>query len=123
MNGLPPVTDRIHGSCGNDAKLNKLKQEVTLRHVWQSVAREKYAAAKLRKGDHTYIEGTGVSSAYAKQYGKAKGKTTAPAPNLSSGPLEPWQVNADSIRNLNRIKKEQLPGNAPLDAQPEAVPF
>ena len=123
MNRLSPVTDRIHGSCRNDAKLNQVKQDVTLRHLWQSVAREEYAPTKLHNGDHTYIEGTGVSSAYAKEYGKAKGKTTVPAPNLSSGPLKAWQVNADSIRKLNRDKREQVPGNAPLDAQPEATPF
>ena len=63
-----------------------------------------------------------MSSAYAMEYGKARGKTTVPAPNLSSGPLKAWQVKADSIRKLNRDKKEQAPGNAALDAQPEAVP-
>jgi hypothetical protein len=32
-------------------------------------------------------------------------------------------VNADSIRKLNRSKKEQVPDKAPVDAQPEEVPF
>jgi hypothetical protein len=32
-------------------------------------------------------------------------------------------VKADSIRKLNRAKKEQVPDKAPVDAQPEEVPF
>lgn len=38
-------------------------------------------------------------------------------------PLKTWQVHWDSIRKLNRHKKAQAPDNAPLDAQPEEVPF
>jgi hypothetical protein len=38
-------------------------------------------------------------------------------------PLKLWQVKADSIRKLNRTKKEQVPEKAPLDSQPEEVPF
>jgi hypothetical protein len=38
-------------------------------------------------------------------------------------PLKTWQVRADSIRKLNRAKKPQVPDGAPLDPQPEEVPF
>jgi single-strand DNA-binding protein len=74
-----------------------------------------YAAAKLRKGDHVYVEGTLVSSIYDKDLGKGKSKITMP--------LNLWQVKADSIRKLNRTKREQVPEKALLDAQPEEVPF
>ena len=72
-----------------------------------------YAAAKLQKGDHVYVEGTLVSSVYEKELGKGK----------IAGPLKLWQVKADSIRKLSRTKKEQVPEKAPLDAQSEEVPF
>jgi single-stranded DNA-binding protein len=58
-----------------------------------------YAASKLRKGDHIYVEGTLVSSTYEKDFGK--GKTTVTVP------LKSWQVKADSIRKLNRVRKDQ----------------
>ncbi len=74
-----------------------------------------YAAAMLRKSDHIYVEGTLVSSTYQKEFGKAKNKITVP--------LKTWQVKADSIRKLNRTKKDQVPDTAPLGAQPEEVPF
>ena len=70
---------------------------------------------KLRKGDHIYVEGTLVSSTYDKEFGKGKSKITVP--------LKAWQVKADSIRKLNRTRKDQVPDNGPLDAQPEEVPF
>ncbi len=35
----------------------------------------------------------------------------------------PWQVKADSIRQLNCAYKDQVADNAPLNAQPEVVPF
>ena len=74
-----------------------------------------YAATKLRKGDHIYVEGTLVSSTYEKEFGKGKSKITVQ--------FKAWQVKADSIRKLNRAKKEQAPDNAPVDAQPDEVPF
>ena len=74
-----------------------------------------YAATKLRKGDHIYVEGTLVSSTFEKEFGKGKSKITVP--------LKAWQVKADSIRKLNRTRKDQVPDNAPLDAKPEEVPF
>src|SRR6266481_380269 len=74
-----------------------------------------YAATKLRKGDHIYVEGTLVSSTFEKEFGKGKSKITVP--------FKAWQVKADSNRKLNRAKKEQLPDKAPFDAQPEEVPF
>ena len=77
--------------------------------------RGEYAATRLRKGDHIYVEGTLVSSTYQKEFGKAKNKITVP--------LRAWQVKADSIRKLNSTKKDQVPDTAPLGAQPEEVPF
>ena len=74
-----------------------------------------YAATKLRKGDHIYVEGTLVSSTFEKEFGKGKSKITVP--------FKAWQVKADSIRKLDRAKKEQVPDKAPVDAQPEEVPF
>jgi single stranded DNA-binding protein len=74
-----------------------------------------YAAAKLRKGDHIYVEGTLVSSTYEKEFGEGKSKITVP--------FKAWQVKADSIPKLNRTKKELASGEAPLTAQPEEVPF
>ena len=74
-----------------------------------------YAATKLRKGDHVYVEGTLVSGTYETEYGKGKSKITVP--------VKTWQVKADSIRKLNRVRKEQKPDTAPIDAQSEDVPF
>ena len=82
-----------------------------------------YAATKLRKGDYIYVEGKLVSSTFDKEFGKGKNKVTVPAPSSLSGLLKTWQVRADSIRKLNRAKKAQVPDNAPVDAQPEEVPF
>jgi single-strand DNA-binding protein len=72
-----------------------------------------YAATKLRKGDHIYVEGTLVSSTYDKEFGK--GKITVP--------LKTWQVKADSVRKLNRVRKDQTSDAAPAGPQPEEVPF
>ena len=36
---------------------------------------------------------------------------------------DPRQALTESIRKLNRTRKDQVPDNAPLDAQPEEVPF
>jgi len=58
------------------------------------------AATKLRKGDHIYVEGTLVSSTYDQEFGKGKSKITLP--------LKFWQVKADSIRKLNRTRKDQV---------------
>jgi single-strand DNA-binding protein len=74
-----------------------------------------YAATKLWKGDHIYVEGTLVSSTYEKEYGKGKSKFSVL--------FKAWQVKADSVCKLNRTRKDQVPDNAPLDAQPEEVPF
>ena len=52
-----------------------------------------------------------MSSIYEKDYGKGKSKIAVP--------VKAWQVKADSIRKLNRIKKEHVPDKAPADAQPE----
>lgn len=83
------------------------------RGAWNGLG--EYVAAKLRKGDHIYVEGTLVSSTYEKEFGKGKAKVTVP--------LKAWQVKANSIRKLNRARKDQVPDNASLDAQPEEVPF
>lgn len=64
-----------------------------------------------------------LSRTYEKEFGKGKSKITVPAPYASSGPFKAWQMKADSIRKLNRAKKEQMPDRAPVDSQPEEVPF
>jgi single-strand DNA-binding protein len=74
-----------------------------------------YAATKLRKGDHIYVEGTLVSNTYEKEFGKGKSKITVP--------FKAWQVKADSIRKLSRTKKARVNENALLDTQPQEVPF
>ena len=74
-----------------------------------------YAASKLRKGDHIYVEGTLVSSTYDKDFGKGKSTVTVS--------LRSWQVKADSIRKLNRARKDQVTDSVPANAQPEEVPF
>ncbi len=56
-----------------------------------------------------------VSSTYEKEYGKGKSKITVQQ--------RPWQVKADSIRKLNGAPNDQVTDNAPLNAQPEEVPF
>ena len=56
-----------------------------------------------------------MSSTYQKDFGKAKNKITVP--------LKTWQVKADSIRKLNRTKKDQVPETVPHGAQPEEAPF
>jgi hypothetical protein len=67
------------------------------------------------QADHIYVEGTLVSSTYEKEFSKGKSKITV---NLKA-----WKARADSIRKLNRTKKEQVPEKVPLDAQPKEVPF
>jgi hypothetical protein len=37
--------------------------------------------------------------------------------------LRSWQVKADSIRKLNRTRKDLLTDSVPANAQPEEVPF
>ena len=74
-----------------------------------------YAANKLKKGDHLYVEGALVSSTYEKEVGKGKTKTTVKITN--------WQVKVESIRKLNRAK-----GSAPAPApspepDPADIPF
>ncbi|MGB2590699.1 MAG: single-stranded DNA-binding protein [Candidatus Acidiferrum sp.] len=73
-----------------------------------------YAAGKLKKGDHLYVEGTLVSSTYEKEVGKGKNKSTVT--------LTGWQVKVQSIRKLNRSKSAK-PASAPVDPQPEEIPF
>lgn len=82
-------------------------------YTWNGLG--EYAAAKLRKGDHIYVEGTLVSNTCEKEFGKGKSKTIVP--------LKVWQVKADSIRKLNRVRKDQAASNVPPDAQPDEVPF
>jgi len=74
-----------------------------------------YAAAKLRKRDHVYVEGVLVSNAYQKEFGEGKNKITVPI-NL-------WQVKADSIRKLNHVGKNHVPDTVPVPAQPGEIPF
>jgi len=70
LNRLPPVIDRIQGSCKNRAKVKKANQEATFRHDSRSVAREasaaralsstalvgKWETARLRDGVHLDLE-------------------------------------------------------------------
>ena len=70
---------------------------------------------RLRKGDHIYVEGTLVSSTYDKSFGKGKSTVTVS--------LRSWQVKADSIRKLNRARKDQVTDSVPANEQPEEVPF
>lgn len=74
-----------------------------------------YAAGKLKKGDHLYIEGTLVSSVYEREIGKGKNKTKLP--------VTFWQVKAESIRKLNRAKAATSAAAAPVEAQPDEIPF
>jgi len=64
---------------------------------------------------HIYFAGTLVRSTFEKEFCKGKSKITLP--------FKTWQVKADSIRKLNRVKKEQVRETAPVEAQPEEVPF
>jgi single-strand DNA-binding protein len=73
-----------------------------------------YAAGKLKKGDHVYIEGTLVSSTYEKEVGKGKNKTKVT--------LTSWQVKAQSIRKL-RLTKAAKVTPAPVEPQPSETPF
>ncbi len=63
-----------------------------------------YAANKLRKGDHLYVEGMLVSSIYDKEVGKGKNKTI------------------QSIRKLNRAKSAQAEA-APVEPRSVDTPF
>lgn len=81
-------------------------------YTWNGLG--EYAASKLKKGDHLYIEGTLVSSVYEREIGKGKSKTKLP--------ITYWQIKADSIRKLNRAKATQA-ATPPLEAQPEEIPF
>jgi single-strand DNA-binding protein len=74
-----------------------------------------YAASKLRKGDHIYIEGTLVSSIYEKKVNKGKNETSVQ--------ITFWQVKAQSIRKLNRVKGGQPAESLPSDAEVGDVPF
>jgi single-strand DNA-binding protein len=74
-----------------------------------------YAAAKLKKGDHIYVEGTLVSSTYEKKIGKGK--------NATSVQITFWQVRAQSIRKLNRVKGGQAADTLPPDAEATDIPY
>jgi single-strand DNA-binding protein len=74
-----------------------------------------YAAAKLRKGDHIYIEGTLVSNIYEKKTNKGK--------NATSVQITFWQVKAQSIRKLDRVKSAQAAEALPPDAEAGDVPY
>ncbi len=73
-----------------------------------------YAAGKLKKGDHVYVEGMLVSSTYEKEVGKGKNKTKVT--------LTSWQVKARSIRKLNLTKAAKA-APAPVEPQPSETPF
>ena len=73
-----------------------------------------YAAGKLKKGDHVYVEGTLVSSTYSKIVGKGKNKT-----NVT---ITGWQVKAQSIRKLTTTKGGAAPP-VPSEPEPSEIPF
>ncbi len=73
-----------------------------------------YAASKLKKGDHVYVEGVLVSSTYEKEVGKGKNKTKVT--------LTSWQVKVQSIRKLN-ITKAAKTAPAPVEPQASETPF
>lgn len=73
-----------------------------------------YAASKLKKGDHVYVEGTLVSSTYVKDAGKGKNKTKVTHTS--------WQVKALSIRKLTTTKRGKTTP-APADPEPSEIPF
>ena len=73
-----------------------------------------YAASKLKKGDHVYVEGVLVSSTYEKEVGKGKTKSTVT--------LTSWQVKVQSIRKLN-ITKAAKTAPAPVEPQASETPF
>ena len=74
-----------------------------------------YAATKLRKGDHIYVEGSLVSSTYEKEFGKGKSKITVP--------FKAWQVKADSIRKLNRVGKDHVLDTVPVPPSEMVAPL
>ena len=56
-----------------------------------------------------------MSSTYDKKFGKGKSTVTVS--------LRSWQVKADSIRKLNRARKDQVTDSVSADVQPQEVPF
>jgi single-stranded DNA-binding protein len=74
-----------------------------------------YAAAKLKKGDHIYVEGTLVSSVFDKKVGKGK--------NVTSIQITFWQVKAQSIRKLDRVKGSQAAESVPPEAEASDIPY
>jgi len=56
-----------------------------------------------------------VSSTYDKNFGIGKSTVTVS--------LRSWQVKADSIRKLNRARKDLVTDSVPADPRPEEVPF
>jgi single-strand DNA-binding protein len=74
-----------------------------------------YAVAKLKKGDHIYVEGTLVSSAYEKKIGKGK--------HAASVQITFWLVKVQSIRKLNRVKGAQAAETLPPDAEASDIPY
>jgi single-strand DNA-binding protein len=57
-----------------------------------------YAASKLRKDDHVYIEGTLVSSIYEREIGRGKKAATLK--------LTSWSIRANAVRKLNRTENQ-----------------
>jgi single-stranded DNA-binding protein len=74
-----------------------------------------YAASKLKKGDHLYVEGTLVSSTYEKEVGKGKSKVKIP--------ITTWQIKSQSIRKLNHLKRAQPAMAPPVEVRPDDIPF
>jgi len=92
-------------------QVNPVRFHIT--HAWNGLG--EYAAAKLRKGDHIYVEGTLVSSAYEKKIGKGKTATSVQ--------ITFWLVKVQSIRKLNRVKGAQAAETLPPDAEASDIPY
>ena len=130
--------NRVHliGYLGNNPEHKAAKQtgrkytvfSLATKRAWKSAAEEwhsktewhrviawngvgEYAAAKLRKGDHVYIEGTLVSSGYEREIGKGKKAVTLK--------LTSWSIRANIVRKLNR--RENQPEAASAASSVHAV--
>jgi hypothetical protein len=62
-----------------------------------------------------YVEGTFVSSVYDKKVGKGK--------NVTSVQITFWQVKAQSIRKLDRLKGNQATASLPPEAEASDIPY
>src|ERR1017187_4250264 len=115
--------NRVHliGYLGKNPEQKSAKESdrkytvfsLATKRAWKGLG--EYAAAKLKKGDHVYIEGMLVSSTYEKKIGKGK--------NATPVQITFWLVKAQSIRKLNRVKGGQAADTLPPDAEATDIPY